>query len=325
MKAIIITEYGHPDVLKLKEVEQPFPGNEEVLIQVHAASINDWDLALLRGKPFIIRFGYGLLKPKIKIPGTDVAGRIIAVGSNVKRFQPGDEVIGDLSVCGFGSFAEYVCAPEKVLSLKSASLTFKEAAAVPHTATLALQGLGNNKQIHTGKNVLINGAGGSAGTFAVQLAKMFGANVTGVDSTDKLDTMSSIGADHVIDYKKEDFTKNSLFYDLILDFAAYHPILDYKRALSPRGKYLVVGGSSAQIMKIMLFGPWVSIAGRKKMSILMHKPNKDLDDIQKLIESGKLVPVIDKYYSLSEVPEALRYFGDKHAKGKIVITMEEYL
>ncbi len=321
MKAIIYTKYGLPDVLELKEVEKPVPKDNEVLVKVHAASINDWDWGLLRGKPFMNRLIFGLLKPKDKILGGDIAGRVEAVGRNVKQFQPGDEVFGDLSASGFGAFAEYVCARENALVLKSASMTFEEAAAYPQAGVLALQGL--RDKIQKGQKVLINGAGGGAGTFAVQLAKSFGAEVTGVDSTRKLDIMRSIGADHVIDYTKEDFTKNGQCYDLILDFAAYHSIFDYKRALNPKGIYAMVGGSMARMFQLVFLGPLISMTG-KKMGVLLHKANKDLVFMKELFEAGKVVPVIDRRYPLGEVAEALRYFGEGQARGKVVITMKEY-
>ena len=325
MKAIVYTKYGPPEVLQLKEVEKPTPKDNEVLIKVHAASINDWDWGLLRGKPFGNRVSFGLLKPKTKILGVDIAGEVEAVGRIVKKFQPGDEVFGDISGCGWGGFAEYVCALENALSLKSASITFEEAAAVPQAAVLALQGLRYKRQIQPGQKVLINGAGGGAGTFAIQIAKSFGAEVTGVDNTSKLDIMRSIGADQVIDYTKEDFTKNGQRYDFILDFAAHHSVFDYKRALSPKGIYVVVGGSSARIFQVVLLGPWISITEGKKMGLLIHKPNKDLAFMKELFEAGKVKPVIDRRYPMSETAEALRYFGEGHAKGKLVITLEEYL
>jgi len=322
MKAIVYTQYGPPEVLQLKEVEKPTPKDNEVLVKVHAASVNDWDWGLLRGTPFMNRLFFGLLKPKIKILGGDIAGRVEAVGRNAKQFQLGDEVFGDLSGCGFGGFAEYVCARENALALKPVSMTFEQAAAIPQAAVLALQGLRDKGQIQPGQKVLINGAGGGAGTFAVQIAKSFGAEVTGVDSTRKLDIMHSIGADHVIDYTQEDFTKNGQIYDFILDFAAHHSIFDYKRALSPKGIYVMVGGSSARILQVMFLGPLISMTTSKKMGILMHKPNKDLAFMKELFEAGKVKPVIDKRYPLSEVSEALRYFGEGRHKGKVVITME---
>jgi NADPH:quinone reductase-like Zn-dependent oxidoreductase len=322
MKAIVYEKYGPPDVLQLKEVEKSTPKDNEVLVRVHAASVNDWDWGLLGGKPFMNRLFFGLLKPKNKVLGGDIAGRVEAVGRNVKQFQPGDEVFGDLSGCGFGGFAEYVCAHENALVLKPASMTFEEAAAVPQAAVLALQGLHDKGQIQPGQKVLINGAGGGAGTFAVQIAKSFGAEVTGVDSTRKLDIMRSIGADYVIDYTQEDFTKNGQRYDWILDFAAYHSIFDYNRALSPKGIYVMVGGSTARMFQVLFLGPLISMITRKKIGILMHKPNKDLAFFNELFETGKVKPVIDKRYPLSEVAEALQYFGKGYARGKVVITVE---
>jgi NADPH:quinone reductase-like Zn-dependent oxidoreductase len=322
MKAIVYEQYGPPDVLELKEVEKPIPKDNEVLVKVHAASVNDWDWGLLRGTPFMNRLFFGLLRPKIKILGSDIAGRVEAVGMNVKRFQSGDEVFGDLSACGFGGFAEYVCASENALVLKQTSMTFEEAAAEPQAAVLALQGLRGKGQIQPGQRVLINGAGGGAGTFAVQIAKSFGAEVTGVDSTRKLDIMRSIGADHVIDYIQEDFTKSGQRYDWILDFAAHHSIFDYYRALSPGGIYVMVGGSTARLFQALFLAPLISMTTSKKMRILMHKANKDLDFMKELFKAGKVKPVIDKCYTLSEVAEALRYFGKGHARGKVVIAVD---
>ncbi len=325
MKAIVCTKYGSPDVLQLKEVEKPSPKDNEVLVKVHAASINSWDCDLVKGKPFVNRLMTGLLKPKINIFGADIAGRIEAVGKNVKQFKPGDEVFGDLAPCGWGGFAEYVCAPENVLALKPASMTFEEAAAVPQAGLLALQGLRDKVQIQPGQKVLINGAGGSAGTFAVQIAKLFGAEVTGVDSTGKLDMLRSIGADQVIDYTQEDFTKNGQVYDLILDVVTYRSIFDYKRALNPKGIYVMLGGGSwARVIQAMFLGPLISMTGSKKMHVLMYKPNKkeDVDFMKELLEAGKVKPVIDRRYPLSEVAEAFRYLGEGHAQGKVVITVE---
>ncbi len=320
MKAIVYEKYGSPDVLQLKEVEKPTPKDDEVLIKVHASSINDWDWNLLSGN-FQGRSG-AFLKPKYKILGSDIAGKIETVGKNVTKFQPGDKVFGDLCGCSWGCFAEYVCAPENTLDLKPSKMTFEEAAAIPQAALLALQGLRDKVKIQKGQKVLINGAGGGAGSFAIQIAKSFGAEVTGVDSTRKLKMMRSIGANHVIDYTKEDFTRNGQCYDFILDFAAHHSVFDYKRVLSPKGVYAVVGGSSARVIQVVLFGSLISMTTSKKMSLLLHKPNKDLAFMKELYESGKVKPVIDKRYQLSKVAEAFRYFGEGHAKGKVVITME---
>ena len=319
MKAIVYTKYGPPDVLQLKEVEKPTPKDNEVLVKIHAASVNDWDWGLLRGKPFVNRLLFGLRKPKVKILGCDIAGRVEAVGRNVKQFQPGDEVFGDISGCGMGGFAEYVCARENVLAPKSASMTYEQAAAVPQAAVLALQGL-RKGQIQPGQKVLINGAGGGVGTFGVQIAKSFGAEVTGVDSTGKLDMVRSIGADQVIDYTKEDFTKSGRRYDLILDVVVYRSIFDYKRALSPKGIFVMIGGSIPRVFLIALTAPLITRS--KKLVILAHKPNsKDLIFMNDLFEAGKVAPVIDRRYPLSEVAEALRYFGKGHVQGKVVITV----
>ncbi|MGB5847696.1 MAG: NAD(P)-dependent alcohol dehydrogenase [Ignavibacteriaceae bacterium] len=324
MKAIVYHKYGSPDVLHLEEVEKPTPRVNEVLIKVHAASVNYSDWAFVRGKPFLVRLiGSGLLKPKNTILGKDIAGRVEAIGRNIKQFQPGDEIYGDLSECGFGAFAEFVSVPENALALKPANLSFEEAAAVPEAAVVALQGLRDKGQIQAGQMVLINGASGGIGTFAVQIAKSFGAEVTGVCSTWNVDMVRSIGADHIIDYTQEDFTKNGQRYDLIIAAAGYRSIFDYKRALSPEGIYVVTGGSMVQIFQPMLLGPWISLTGNKKMVNLSNRPNqKDLVIMKELLEAGKVVPVIDRRYSLSEVAEALRYYGDGHAQGKVVITLE---
>jgi NADPH:quinone reductase-like Zn-dependent oxidoreductase len=321
MKAIVCTKYGPPDVLQLKEVARPIPKDDEALVKVHASSLNAADFENLRGV-FVVRL-VAPRKPMYKILGTDIAGRIVAVGRNVKQFQPGDEIWVDLSAYGWGAFAEYVCVPGNALRLKSASMTFEEAAAYPQAAVLALQNLRDKRQIEPGQKVLINGAGGGVGTFAVQIAKYFGAEVTGVDSTRKLDMLRSIGADHVIDYTQEDFTKSGQRYDLILDVVAYRSIFAYKRALGPTGIFVYVGGSTAAIFQALLLGPLISRAGTKKLGIVMGKPNKkeDLAYLVELFETGKVVPVIDRRYPLSEVPEALRYLEEGHALGKIVITM----
>jgi NADPH:quinone reductase-like Zn-dependent oxidoreductase len=321
MKAIVYHKYGSPDVLRLEEVQQPTPEDNEVLVKVHAASANAADWHLLRGKPFLVRLmGFGLLRPKHTILGADIAGRVEAVGRNVEQFQPGDEVFGDISECGWGGFAEYVCVSEKALALKPASMTFEEAAAVPLAALTALRGLRNKGGIKTGQKVLINGASGGVGTFAVQIAKSFGAEVTGVCSTRNLDTARSIGADQVIDYTQEDFTKNGQCYDLIFAANGYHSIMEYKRALSPRGIYVMVGGSMAQMFQAMLLGPWISMTGSKKLGFLSARSNqRDLVFVKELLEAGKVVPVIDRRYTLGEVPEALRYLEEGHARGKVVI------
>ncbi len=323
MKAIVYHKYGPPDVLELKEVEKPTRKDDEVLIKVQAAAVNYADWALLTGKPFVVRLMGGLLKPKNKILGADIAGRVEAVGKNVTQFQLGDEVFGDISECGWGGFAEYVCARESALALKPSNVTFEEAAAVPLAAVTALQGICDKGQIQPGQKVLINGASGGVGSFAVQIAKALGGEVTAVCSTRNLEMARSIGANHVIDYTQEDFTQNEQRYDLIIAANGYHSLSDYKRALSPEGIYVCSGGSMAQIFQSMLLGPLMVIGGRKKMGNVAAKPKqKDLVFMKELLEAGKVVPVIDKRYPLSETAEALRYLGEGHAKGKVIITVE---
>lgn len=325
MKAIIYTNYGSPDVLELKEIEKPVPGEYEVLIKVRAASVNAGDWHLLRGEPFPLRLMFGLLKPKYQILGTDVAGQIEALGSKVKMFKPGDEVYGDLSGCGFGAFSEYVCAHENALVLKPAAVTFEEAAAIPTGAVTALQGLRDKGKIQSGQKVLINGASGGVGSFAVQIAKAFGAEVTAVCSTGKVELVRSMGADHVIDYTRENFTaspegQKGKHYDLILAANGYHSLLAYKRALSAKGTYVMTGGSNAQMFQTMLIGPLMSRKEGKKLGNLLVKPcQKDLLFMNELLEAGKVKALIDRTYPLEEVPEAIRYMEERHAKGKVVI------
>ncbi len=320
MKAVVYHQYGSPDVLKLEEVEKPTPKDSQVLIKVHAVSVNLSDWEGLTGKPLYARIG-GLLKPGNKILGSDVAGRVEAVGKNVTQFKPGDEVFG-LMVNYAGGFAEYACKSAKALALKPAGMSFEQAAAIPQAAFIALQGIREKGKVKPGQKVLINGAGGGAGTFAIQLAKLSGAEVTGVDNTEKLELMRTIGADHVIDYTKEDFTENGQQYDLILDVVAYRSVFDYKRALKPGGVCFVVGGSLVTFLQILLLGPWIRRTARKRISILVVQPHqKDLATMTELYTTGKVKPVIDKQYPLSKAAEALRYLGEGHAKGKVVITI----
>jgi len=322
MKAVVYTEYGPPEVLQLKEVDKPILEDDEVLIEIHAAAVTAGDAIVLKGEPFVTRLVTGLLKPKNTIPGKEMAGRVEAVGENVTQFEPGDEVFGDLSVAGWGAFAEYVSVPENAIALKPANLTFEQAAAVPESAVVALQGLRDKGKIQPGQKVLINGASGGVGTYAVQIAKSFGAEVTAVCSTRNLDMVRSIGADYVIDYTVEDFTQNGQQYDLILAVNGYHPISDYRRALSPEGIYVATGGSMAQSLQATMMGPFISMTGSKTMGGMMVKPNQnDLVFMKELLESGKVVPVIDSCYPLSEVAEAFHYIGEGHAKGKVVITV----
>ncbi|MFC2125011.1 NAD(P)-dependent alcohol dehydrogenase [Bacteroidota bacterium] len=321
MKAIVYTEYGSPDVLQFKEVEKPVPKDDEVLVKVHAASLNNWDWDLVRGKPYLFRLISGLLKPKYNIIGADIAGRVEAIGGNITGFQVGDEVFGDLCESGWGGFAEYTCARENALALKPASMTFEQAAAIPQGGVMALQGIRDDGKVQSGHKVLINGAGGATGTFAIQMGKHYGAEVSAVDHASKFDLMRSIGADHVIDYTQEDFTQNGKQYDLIIDVVANRSIFDYRRALSPEGKFFMVGGTISSIFQVMILGPMISKKRGKKLGVLMHKPNKDLSYIIALFEAGKVIPVIDKCYPLSEVPEAIQRLGEGKSMGKIIITM----
>jgi NADPH:quinone reductase-like Zn-dependent oxidoreductase len=319
MKAIVHYEYGSPDVLKFEEVQKPTAGDDEVLIRVQAVSANPADWHMLRGAPFLIRLmGEGLLKPKNKILGIDVAGQVEAVGRSVKGFQPGDAVFGTSQ---YGGFAEYVCAREDRLVLKPPGTTFEQAAAVPVAAISALQGLRDKGRIRPGQKVLINGASGGVGTFAVQIAKAFEAEVTGVCSTRNLEMVRSIGADHVIDYTREDFTRNGRRYDLILDAAAYRSIWDYRRSLSPEGVYVLIGGSVSRLFQVLLLGPWFSLTGNKMGFMMARMNGKDLVFLKELLEAGKIVPVIDRRYPLSEVADALRYLEEGHARGKVIITV----
>jgi NADPH:quinone reductase-like Zn-dependent oxidoreductase len=330
MKAIVCAKYGSPDVLQLQEVAKPAPKDDEVLIRIYAASVNARDWRFMRAKPFFIRLRPGsFLQPKNKILGADVAGRVEAIGRYVKQFKPGNEVFGYLpSATGRGTFAEYVCANENAITLKPANLTFEQAAAVPVAAMTALQGLRDNGNIQPGQKVLINGASGGVGTFAVQIAKAFGAEVTGVCSTRNVDMVRSIGADQVIDYTQEDFTQNGQRYDLILEINGYHPIFAYRRALSPKGIYVMAGGSKAHvyqgIFQALLLGPLISRIGTQKLGFMgiAKLTQKDLVFLKELLEAGKITPVIDRSYPLSETAEAVRYLEEGHARGKVVITVE---
>ena len=322
MKAIICTKYGSPDVLQLQEVAKPVPQDGEILIRIHAASINARDWRFMRAKPFFIRLmPGGLLQPKNRILGADVAGWVEAIGSNVKQFKPGDEVFGYLpSTTGRGTFAEYVCASENAVALKPINLSYKQSAAVPVAAMTALQALRTNGNIQPGQKVLINGASGGVGTFAVQIAKAFGAEVTAVCSTRNLDMVRSIGANHVIDYTREDFPRNGLQYDLILAVNGYRPISEYLRTLCPEGSYVVAGGSMFQLIQAGSTKKRFSKTGTQKISIVSLVPSqKDLIFVKELLETGKITPVIDACYPLSRTPEAFWYFEKEHPRGKIVI------
>lgn len=314
MKAIICTEYGPPDVLKIAEVQKPAPTDDQVLVRVRAASINQVD-RLFRGESYIVRAMTGLRKPKDPRVGRDLAGQVEAVGRNVTRFQPGDEVFGT----GLGAFAEYACTDQKNLAFKPANVTFEQAAAVPVAAITALQGLRDKGRIQPGQMVLINGATGGVGTFAVQIAKSFGADVTGVCSTRNVDLVRSIGADRVIDYTREDFTQSAQRYDLVFDGVGNRSLSDCRRVMSPRGTYVVAGAKSlAQFFKAPLLSPFVS---QRVVMFVASINTADLAALMELIQAKKVTPVVDKSYPLSQVPEAVRYMEEGHPRGKIVITI----
>lgn len=322
MKAIVYARYGGPDVVEFTEVAKPAPKGDEVLVKVHAASVNAADIHLLRADPFLTRLYSGLLRPKFNVLGADIAGEVESVGEGVTQLRPGDAVFGDISACSWGGFAEYVCARENALALKPANSSYEQAAAVPMAAVTALQGLRDKGKIKAGQKVLINGASGGVGTFAVQLAKYFGAEVTAVCSTRNQEAASSLGADHVIDYSREDFSRNGCSYDLIFAANGNRSISDYRRALSPNGTYVMSGGSASQLSEAMLQGAWISMRGSKKMGNSLAKPNQaDLVFVRELIEAGKVTPVIDRTYPLSDAADALRYLEEGHARGKVVITV----
>jgi NADPH:quinone reductase-like Zn-dependent oxidoreductase len=320
MKAIVYTQYGPPDVLSVQEVEKPTPKENEVLIKIHAAAANAYDWHMMRADPFLVRLSAGFFRPKKNILGADFAGVVEAVGKDVTQFQPGDEVYGDLSPRD-GAFAEYATAPEKAMAPKPANVTFAEAAAVPMAALTALQALRDVAKVQAGQAVLINGASGGVGTFAVQIARVLGAEVTAVCSTAKVEMVRALGADHVIDYKKEDFTQGSKRYDAILAVNGYHPLSAYKRALTPAGIYVMAGGSNRQIFDALLWGSFMSRGGPKMTTMTAHISQKDLLYLKELIEAGKVKPVIDRCYPLHQTADAIRYLEEGHARGKIVITV----
>lgn len=325
MKAAVYTRYGPPDIVQIQDVEKPVPKDNEVLIRVHAAAVNPLDSHLMKGRPYLARLAFGLLKPKLTRSGVDVAGRVEAVGRNATRFKPGDEVFGSCR----GAFAEYACTSESALVAKPQNVTFEQAASAPVPAFTALQGLRDKGRIQPGQKVLINGAAGGVGTFTVQIAKSFGAEVTGVCSTRNVEMVRSLGADHVIDYTQEDFTKREQRYDLFFDLVGNHSLLDCRRVLNSGGIYLAAGvvgaphgrwiGPLAGILKAFALSWFVS---EKLLPFLARPRVEDLTIIRELMESGRVTPVIDKRYRLSEVCEAIRYLETGHARGKVVITME---
>jgi NADPH:quinone reductase-like Zn-dependent oxidoreductase len=322
MKAVVCTQYGSPETLRYKEVERPIPKEDQALVKIHAASLNAADFETLRGE-FVVRIA-SPRRPMYKILGSDFAGRIEAIGRNVRQFQVGDEIWGDLSFpLGYSTFAEYVCVPVQALRLKPVNMTFEQAAAMPTAGVVALQNLLSKRPIEADQKVLINGAGGGVGTFAVQIAKHFGAEVTGVDSADKLDMLKSIGADHVIDYTIEDFTRSEKQYDLVLDVVASRSIFNYKRVLGPEGIFIYVGGTTKAIFQSLLLGPLITKIGGNYVGIGKWEPNnkQDLDTLAELFTEGEVLPIIDRCCSLSELPEAMRYLEDGHTLGKVVISM----
>lgn len=321
MQAIVSTKYGPPDVLQLSEVEKPTPEKNEILVQVHAASLNPAESHTRKGEPMVRLITGGLLKPKDVILGADISGQVEAIGSNVTQFQPGDKVFGRRST---GGFAEYVCVSENAAALKPTNMTFEQAAAVPVAGVTALQSLRDVGQLQPGQKVLINGASGGVGTFTVQIAKSFGAELTGVCSTRNLELVRSLGADRVIDYTREDFTRNGQRYDLIIDNVGNRSVFDYVRVLTPKGICVIVGFSSTVLLlQHLILGRVISRTGSKKIVFMAaHIDKKDLVLLKEFMEAGKVVPVIDRYYSLSEVPKAYRYLEERHAKGKLVVTLK---
>lgn len=318
MRAAVFETYGSPDAIQIQSVHKPSPAPDEVLLKIRAAAVNPADIYILQGMGRLL--GFGMIKPKKNRLGADVSGSIEAIGENVVNLRPGDEVFGDLSVCGFGSFAEFVAVPADDVIAKPSNTTFEEAAAVPLASITALQGLRDKGEIHAGQKVLINGASGGVGSFAVQIAKSFDTEVTGVCSTEKLDLVQSLGADHVIDYTEEDFTENGETYNLIFDTAAHRSITDYKRSLSPGGIYVLIGGSMTRMLQGITLGPFLSLTGNKKIRSMTAKPNQqDLRMIRGLIEEGRVKPVIDKTFPLDEAAGAMRYQIEGHPAGKVVI------
>jgi NADPH:quinone reductase-like Zn-dependent oxidoreductase len=321
LKAVVYTRYGPPEVLRLTDVETPAPKDNEVLVKVHAVSLNASDWEVLRGRPLYSRIG-GPFRPSHHILGSDIAGRVEAVGPDTTLFQAGDDVFAD-ALSHMGGFAEYVCLPERILARMPAGMTYEEAAALPQAGAIALQGIRDKGQVQPGQRVLINGAGGGSGMYAVQLAKLDGAEVTGVDNAEKQEFMRSLGADHVIDYTREDFARNGRTYDLILDVAAHRSASAYKRSLTPGGRYLYVGGSVATLLQVLLIGPLTGRAEDKKIRLLAVRLGvRHVAPMVELCQAGTIATVIDRRYRLSEVPEALRYLGEGHAKGKVVVVVE---
>ncbi|WP_341835610.1 NAD(P)-dependent alcohol dehydrogenase [Chitinophaga pollutisoli] len=321
MKAIVYRQYGSPDQLQLQDIPIPVPQDDEVLVKIQAASINSWDWDLVIGKQLLLRLIGGLRKPRHVVLGADIAGRVEAVGKNVRFFQPGDEVFGDIAESGFGGFAEYVVTKEKLLARKSPAMTFTQAAALPQAGLLALQGLRHFGRVMPGQRILINGAGGGVGTLALQLAKSAGAEVTCVDLASKFDMLRGLGADHCIDYTVLDYTRTGEQYDKVLDVIAHRKVADYKRALRPGGTFTMIGGSMGWLLfQMMVLAPLIPAGSGRKLGIMGYRPKReDLDLLTQLFEAGQLQPVIDREYPLADTADAFRYFGTGKVMGKVVI------
>jgi NADPH:quinone reductase-like Zn-dependent oxidoreductase len=322
MKAIVMERYGPPERLEVRDVPVPAPKPNEVLVRIHAASVNDVDWSLVTGRPFfLIRLLYGFPAPRVRTVGGDIAGRVVAIGAAVTRFTPGDDVYGDLCESGFGAFAEYVCAPERCLVHKPAAMSFEQAASIPQAGMLAVQGLIDVGRIRRGQSVLLNGAGGGVGTLALQIAKQYDAELTVVDKAGKLDMLRALGAHHVVDYRREDFTRSGRQYDLILDTRSTRPPWAYARALKPGGSYVTVGGDTRRLLQLLVPGWLIARSTGKRLTLVGLKPNKDLAYFNDIFTAGTLVPVIDSVFPLARVPEALARFGTGDHHGKIIITM----
>ena len=319
MKAIVCYKYGTTSDLQFVEVTKPVPKEKEILIKVYATAVNDYDWAIVSGKPYIYRLLFGITKPKNTIPGMELSGVVESAGSAVSQFKQGDAVYGDISNFGFGSFAEYICINEKAVVLKPDMMSFEDAAAIPHASMLAYQAILEKGKIKPALKILINGAGGGVGTFGLQLAKTFHAEVTGVDTGEKLEKMLSLGFDHVIDYKKEDFTKSRNLYDLVIDAKTTRWPFAYLRSLNKNGKYVTVGGLLSCLLQVLFFKFWIGMFTKKQLHIVALKPNRDLDYIHELYAAGKIKPVIDGPFALSEAAAAIQYFGEAKHNGKVVI------
>lgn len=323
MKAVLLKKYGNSEDLEIGDVPCPVAQDDQVLVKVRAASVNDWDWSMVRGKPGYIRLICGLTKPKVRIPGVDVAGQVVEVGKDVKGLQVGDLVFGDLSMCGFGSFAEYVCAPESALTLKHKAKTFLEAASMPHAAALAYQGLHTLGGLQAGQSLLINGAGGGVGTLGVQMAAAIGVEAVGVDSAAKADAMRRVGFVRTIDYRQQDFTAEDAAYDLILDTKTNRSPLRYLKALKPGGTYVTVGGTMGRLIQTLLLGRLIQQKTKKRVRILGLKPNEGMREVSELYAEGKIRPVVDRSYPLEETPQAITHFGSANHIGKVVIDVCE--